>query len=141
MKPMKSVNVKKSPFLPATESYCELLGYQKIYLWGTPDLVWPQWWSFADVSQQGLDFSKKKSVKEKYFFGLIFTDVHKDRQKLGPILESKSWGFLLRQLCNRQLFSQKFNCWLYIFTLFFMSFQMGFFKQSAISAFFILFSY
>ena len=26
-------------------------------------LVWPQWWSFADVSQQGLDFSKKKSVK------------------------------------------------------------------------------
>ena len=29
---MKSVNVKKSPFLPATESYCELLGYQKIYL-------------------------------------------------------------------------------------------------------------
>ena len=32
MKPMKSVNVKKSPFLPATESYCELLGYQIIYL-------------------------------------------------------------------------------------------------------------
>ena len=23
-------------------------------------LVWPQWWSFADVSQQGVDFSKKK---------------------------------------------------------------------------------
>ena len=22
-----------------------------------------------------------------------------------------SWGFLLRQLCKRQLFSQKFNCW------------------------------
>ena len=22
-------------------------------------LVWPQWWSFADVSQQGVDFSKK----------------------------------------------------------------------------------
>ena len=21
--------------------------------------VWPQWWSFADVSQQGIDFSKK----------------------------------------------------------------------------------
>ena len=28
--------------------------------------MWPQWWSFADVSQQGLDFSKK-SVKWKYF--------------------------------------------------------------------------
>ena len=27
-------------------------------------VVGPQWWSFADVSQQGLDFSKK-SVKEK----------------------------------------------------------------------------
>ena len=37
MKPMKSVNVKKSPFLPATESYCELLGYQKIYLDNLPD--------------------------------------------------------------------------------------------------------
>ena len=24
-------------------------------------LVWPQWWSFADVSQQGVDFSKKIS--------------------------------------------------------------------------------
>ena len=26
-------------------------------------LVWPQWWSFADVSQQGVDFSQKKSVE------------------------------------------------------------------------------
>ena len=27
-------------------------------------------------------------------------------------LSEISWGFLLRQLCKRQLFSQKFNCWL-----------------------------
>ena len=25
-----------------------------------------------------------------------------------------SWGFLLRQLCKRQLFSQKFNCFTYL---------------------------
>ena len=25
------------------------------------NLVRPQWWSFADVSQQGIDFSKKVS--------------------------------------------------------------------------------
>ena len=30
-------------------------------------VVWPQWWSFADVSQQGIDFSKKIS-KIKIFF-------------------------------------------------------------------------
>ena len=33
------------------------------------------------MSQQGLDFSKK-SVKEKYFFDLTFTDVHIGRQKV-----------------------------------------------------------
>ena len=30
-------------------------------------IVWPQWWSFADVSQQGVDFSKKISK-----IGIIF---------------------------------------------------------------------
>ena len=30
-------------------------------------IVRPQWWSFADVSQQGLDFSKKISKTKKYF--------------------------------------------------------------------------
>ena len=34
-------------------------------------LVWPQWWSFADVSQQGIDFSKKIS-KIKIFFWFDF---------------------------------------------------------------------
>ena len=41
------------------------------------------------MSQQGVDFSKKKSEKEKLFFYLTFTDVHTDRQKLGTILENK----------------------------------------------------
>ena len=31
-------------------------------------LVWPQWWSFADVSQQGLDFSKKISKTKMIFW-------------------------------------------------------------------------
>ena len=34
------------------------------------------------MSQQGLDFRKKKSIKEKYFFDLTFTDVHMGRQKV-----------------------------------------------------------
>ena len=42
---------------------------------------WPQWWSFADVSQQGLHFSKK-SAKENIFFVLTFTDVHMGHQKV-----------------------------------------------------------
>ena len=50
--------------------------------------MWPQWWSFADLSQQGVDFSKKIS-NSKYLFDLTFKDVHTDRQKLGPILENK----------------------------------------------------
>ena len=37
----------------------------KIHTWynigWTAFLVWPLWWSFADVSQQGVDFSKKIS--------------------------------------------------------------------------------
>ena len=37
----------------------------------TSPIVWPQWWSFADVSQQGLHFSKKIS-KRKIFFRFDF---------------------------------------------------------------------
>ena len=33
--------------------------------------MWPQWWSFADVTQQGVDFSKKIS-KIKIFFWFDF---------------------------------------------------------------------
>ena len=33
-------------------------------------LVWPQWWSFVDVSQQGVEFSKKIS-KMKIFFWFL----------------------------------------------------------------------
>ena len=44
-------------------------------------VVRPQWWSFADMSQQGLDFSKK-ICKIKMIFCLTFTDVHRGRQKV-----------------------------------------------------------
>ena len=41
------------------------------------DSVRPQWWSFAEVSQQGAGLIlAKKSLKEKYFFDLTFRDVH-----------------------------------------------------------------
>ena len=35
------------------------------------------------MSQQGLDFRKKKSVKEKYFFDLTFTGVHMHHLLMG----------------------------------------------------------
>ena len=41
-------------------------------------VVWPQWWRFADMSQQGLDLSKKIS-KIKIIF--LF-DFHRGRQKV-----------------------------------------------------------
>jgi hypothetical protein len=47
--------------------------------------VWPQWWNFANVSQQGLDFSKKISKMK-----ICFWFVHTDRQKLGTILENNA---------------------------------------------------
>ena len=48
------------------------------------------------------------------------------RKEIERHASHNSWDFLLHQLCKRQLFSQKFNWWLKIFTSFFMSFQMGF---------------
>ena len=47
-----------------------------------PPLVWPHWWSFADASQQGVDFSKKIS-KIKIIFWFDF------HRCLGTILENK----------------------------------------------------
>ena len=41
------------------------------YVHCTSTIVWTQWWSFADVSQQGLNFSKKIS-KRKIFFWFDF---------------------------------------------------------------------
>ena len=35
-------------------------------------LAWPHWWSFVDVIQQGLDFSKKKISKRKISFWFDF---------------------------------------------------------------------
>ena len=62
--------------------------FQQTHTTYTHPLVWPQWWSFAYVSQKGVDFSKKISKKKKKF-DLTFTDVHMDRQKLCTILENK----------------------------------------------------
>ena len=48
-------------------------------------LVWPQSWSFADVSQQGVDFSKKIS-KIKIIF---WSDFH--RCSHGPFFDIENW--------------------------------------------------
>ena len=49
-------------FPPSQITFCSFK--QSIYI-----LVWPQWWSFGDVSQQTVDFSKKISkVKMNFWF-------------------------------------------------------------------------
>ena len=56
-------------------------------------LVWPQWWSFADVSQQWIDFSKIMS-KIKIFF---WFDLHKcshGRSKIRRHFRNKSRSIL-----------------------------------------------
>ena len=45
--------------------------WEEVFILTTPYLVWPQWWIFGDVSQQGLNFSKKIS-KMKIFFWFDF---------------------------------------------------------------------
>ena len=41
---------------------------------GLHTLVGPQWWSFADVCQQGLDFSKKISKRKLFDFHISDMD-------------------------------------------------------------------
>ena len=51
-------------------------------------LVWPQWWSFADVSQQGVDFSKR-IIKIKIIFWFDFHRCSHGPSKIGHHLENK----------------------------------------------------
>ena len=62
-------------------------------------VVWPQWWSWAYVSQQGV-YVCKKSVNWRWYFDLTFTDVHTNCQKLDVILGTKVvqfWSY--RTMC------------------------------------------
>ena len=59
-------------------AYCRTYVY--MYWMTLGKIVWPQWWSFADVSQQGLDFSKKNQLKKNNFLiwlSQMFTGVVK----------------------------------------------------------------
>ena len=55
----------------------------------THALVWPQWWSFADVSQQEVDFSKKIS-KTKTFFLFDFHRCSHRPSKIGHHFSKQS---------------------------------------------------
>ena len=46
----------------------------------SPPFSFLQWWSIADVSQQGLHFKKK--ISKIFFFYLTFTDVNMGHQKV-----------------------------------------------------------
>ena len=52
-------------------------------------LVWPQWWSFADVSQHGLHFSKKIN-KMKIFFWFDFHRCLHGPSKIGHHFRKQS---------------------------------------------------
>ena len=56
-------------------------------------LVWPQWWSFADVSQQGVDFSKKIS-KVRVFFWFDFHRCSHGPSKIRRHFRNKSRSIL-----------------------------------------------
>ena len=52
-------------------------------------LVWPQWWSFADVNQHGEDFSKKIS-KTKIIFWFDFHRCSHGPSNIGPHFRKQS---------------------------------------------------
>ena len=56
-------------------------------------LVWPQWWSFADVNQQGIDFSKKIS-KIKIIFWFDFHKCSHGPSKIRRHFRNKSRSIL-----------------------------------------------
>ena len=59
--------------------------------WGSfhKPLVWPQWWSFGEVSQQRLDFSKK-IIKMQIFFWFDFHRCSHGLSKIGHHFRKKS---------------------------------------------------
>ena len=50
------LNCPECAFKTKEEGYFQVIFFQQI---SKQRLVLPLWWSFVDVSQQGLDFSKK----------------------------------------------------------------------------------
>ena len=56
-------------------------------------LVWPQWWSWADVSQQGVDFSKKIS-KIRIIFWFDFHRCSHGPSKIRRHFRNKSRSIL-----------------------------------------------
>ena len=70
--------------------------YQWYWFKNEKRLVWPQWWSFADVSQQGLDFSKKIS-KRKIFFWFDFHRCSHGLSKSAQIWLSKSFSYVKKR--------------------------------------------
>ena len=56
-------------------------------------VVWPQWWSWVDVSQQGVDFSKKIS-KIKMIFWFDFHRCSHGPSKIRPHFRNKSRSIL-----------------------------------------------
>ena len=66
------------------------LGVSPVTYWR---LVWPQWWSWADVSQQGVDFSKKIS-KIRMIFWFDFHRCSHGPSKIRRHFRNKSCSIL-----------------------------------------------
>ena len=77
--------------------------------------MWPQWWSFADVSQQGVDFSKKIS-KITIIFRFDFHRCSHGLSKIRRHFRNKSCSILK---LSKNVFYKKCGHRLIIFNEFF----------------------
>ena len=66
-------------------------------------IVWPQWWSWADVSQQGVDFSKKIS-KIKLIFWFHFHRCSHGPSKIRHHFRNKSRSISYKKCGPKLLF-------------------------------------
>ena len=78
-------------------------------------LVWPQWWSFADVSQQGVDISKKIS-KITIFFWFDFPRCSHGPSKIRRHFRNKCRSILK---LSKNVFYKKCGPRLIFFNIFF----------------------
>ena len=69
-------------------------------------IVWPQWWSFVDMSQQGCDFSKKIR-KRKIIFWFDFHRCSHGSSKSAWIWLSKSFFYVK----NHSNLRRRFFCY------------------------------
>ena len=120
-------------------------------------LVWPQWWSFADMSQQGLHFSKIISKKEYFLIWLSQMFIYIGGQKVpksdfqshfctSKIIRIFLNFFLLKNICLEEgfllfLFFDNFNFWTTLFSKMVPNFWRSMWTSVKVKSFFFFFGF